>query len=53
MLHVKFENHGCSDFREKVILMDLNARVDANFARVDVNFQTANVNYLYSYFFSF
>ena len=39
MLHVKFENHGCSGFRE----MDLNGRVDVNFARVDVNFQTVTV----------
>ena len=36
MLHVKFENHGCSGFREQVIRMDLNARVDVNFARDDV-----------------
>lgn len=30
MLHMKFENHGCSGFREKVIGMDLNGRVDIN-----------------------
>ena len=35
MLHVKFEIYGCSDFREKVILMDLKAMVDVNCERID------------------
>ena len=35
MLHVKFEIYGCSDFREKVILMDLKAMVNVNCERID------------------
>ena len=31
--------------------MDLNARVDINFARVDVNFHTITVSLILSYFF--
>ena len=46
MLHVKFENHGCSDFRELVTWMDLNARVD-------VNFQMVPVTWLQYSFFNF
>ena len=39
MLHVKFENYGCSCFRECHLKMDLNTSTDVNFARVDINFQ--------------
>ena len=35
MLHVKFEIHRCSGFREKVIQMDLKARVDVNCEQKD------------------
>ena len=35
MLHVKFEIHRCCGFREKIILMDLKARVDVNCERKD------------------
>ena len=35
MLHMKFKIHGCSGLREKVILMDLNARVDVNCGQKD------------------
>ena len=35
MLHVKFEIHKCSGCREKVIQMDLKARVDVNCERKD------------------
>ena len=44
MLHVKFENHRGAVVSENVILMDLNARADVNFARIDVNFQTVTVS---------
>ena len=40
MLHMKFENHGCSVSKIKSFEMNLNAMVDLNFARVDVNFQS-------------
>ena len=30
--------HGCSNFREQVIRMDLNVRVDVYFVRVNVNY---------------
>ena len=33
MLHVKFEIHKCSGFREKIIEMDLKAKVDLNCER--------------------
>ena len=33
--------------------MDLNARVNVNFARVDVNFQAVTVTYFCYIFFSF
>ena len=33
--------------------MDLNARVNVNFARADVNFKTVNVTQFYYKFFSF
>ena len=35
MLHVKFEIHGCSGFRELSHLKDLYARVDVNCERTD------------------
>ena len=43
MLHVKFENLGRSGFRERVISMDLKARVKVNLAMVDVSFQTVTL----------
>ena len=33
--------------------MDLNARVNVNFARFDVNFQTVTMTYFFIIFFSF
>ena len=35
MLHMKFKINGCSGLREKVIRMNLNARVDVNCGRND------------------
>ena len=35
MLHMKFEIHACSGLREKLIRIDLNARVDVNCGKTD------------------
>ena len=43
MMQLKFEKYECDDFKEYVIFMELNARVDVNFARVDINFQAVTV----------
>ena len=40
---MKFNIHECSGLQEYDIRMDVNARVNVNFARVGVNFQTVTV----------
>ena len=57
MLLMKFKIHVCKGFKSishlNGLRMDLNARVDVNFARVDVNFQRAIVTKSTSDFFYF